>query len=324
MSDTEPAPLLSIPEAAFPAGTMAVWYRGAGGRRLRAAFSPAAHPIGSVVLSPGRTEHVEKYVEVAHELVGRGFSVVTHDWRGQGLSDRLTANRLKGCAQGFDDFLIDFKALIDLFEDRLPHPRIALGHSMGGCLTLLAIARGESRFDGAILSAPMLGIQTGKQPYALVRAIAWLMTRLGRGADYILGGGYDPFAGELETDGLTHDQARYDRTRAQMLANRDLALGNVTWGWVDSAVRGVEWLARADAVAKVPIPVTVVAAGEDRLVDNLALAAVTARLPHGRYVEIPGALHEILMETDALRAPFWREFDALVRSIAPPARVQQA
>src|ERR1700733_11116618 len=113
MTATEPAPLVSLPEGAFPPGTTAVWYRGAGGRRLRAAYCPAADPVGSVVLSPGRTEHIEKYVEVVGELVRRGFSVVVHDWRGQGLSDRLTGGRLKGHARGFDDFLTDFKALID-------------------------------------------------------------------------------------------------------------------------------------------------------------------------------------------------------------------
>ena len=102
-------------------------------------------------------------------------------------------------------------------------------------------------------------------------------------------------------------------------AERDLALGNVTWGWLDSALRAVEWLRGGEAVAKVSIPVTVVAAGDDRLVDNGAQAAVVARLPHGRYVEIPGALHEIMMETDELRAPFWREFDALAASISRPA-----
>jgi lysophospholipase len=324
MTATEPAPLLSIPEAAFPAGTTAVWYRGAGGRRLRAAYCPAPHPIGSVVLSPGRTEHIEKYVEVVQELVQRGFSVVVHDWRGQGLSDRLFRDRLHGHARGFDDFLLDFKALIDLFEDRLPHPRIALSHSMGGCLTLMAVARGEARFDGMILSAPMLGVLTGGPPYALVRAIAWSMTRLGRGADYVLGGAYDPFAGSLEADGMTHDQARHDRTRAQLLANRDLALGNFTWGWLDSAMRAMAWLAGDGAVAKVSIPVTVVAAGKDKLIDNSLQAAVAARLPHGRYVEIPGAMHEILMETDELRAPFWREFEALAATISRPARTRRA
>ena len=272
-----------------------------------------------MVLSPGRTEHIEKYVEVVHELVGRGFSVVVHDWRGQGLSDRLYTDRLRGHAVGFDDFIADFKVLIDVFEDRLPRPRIALGHSMGGCLTLLALARGESRFDGAILSAPMLGVKTGGQPYAVARSIAWLMTRIGRGTDYILGGATDPFSGTLETDALTHDPIRHDRTYAQLMANRDLALGNVTWGWLDSALSAMEGLRRAGALAKVRIPVTIVAGGQDRLVDNQASVVAAAGLAKGRYVEVPEAMHEIMMETDELRAPFWREFDALAAAISPPA-----
>ena len=59
-----------------------------------------------------------------------------------------------------------------------------------------------------------------------------------------------------------------------------------------------------------------VAAGDDRLVDNRDLRAVTARMPRGRYMEIPGAFHEILQETDDVRAAFWREFDALAAGLA--------
>jgi lysophospholipase len=169
-----------------------------------------------------------------------------------------------------------------------------------------------------ILSAPMLGVKTGGPPYPLARAIAWLMTRVGRGGDYILGGASDPYSGTLEADGLTHDQARHDRTHAQLSANRDLALGNVTWSWLDSAMSAMEWLARPGALARVAIPVSIVAAGHDRLVSTEAQSAAATRLPHGRYVEIPDALHEILMETDALRAPFWREFDALAATISRP------
>lgn len=319
MAATKPAPLLTLPGAEFPAGTIAVWYHGAGGRRLRAAWCPAPNPIGSVVVSPGRTEHLEKYVEVVRELVQRGYSVAVHDWPGQGLSDRLLGDRLRGHARGFDDFLLDFKALVDAFDDRLPHPRIALSHSMGACLTLLAVARGERRFDGMIFSAPMLGLRTAAYPSALARTIAWVMTRLGRGGDYVLGGASDPFADRFEDTRMTHDRARFERTNAQILAQHDLALGNITWGWLESAFQAVEWLARADEVTRISIPVTVVAAGEDVLVDNGALAAVTARLPRGRYVEIPDAYHEILVETDDRRAPFWREFDALATSISRPA-----
>ena len=62
---------------------------------------------------------------------------------------------------------------------------------------------------------------------------------------------------------------------------------------------------------------TVVAAGDDVLVDNAALEIVTGRLPAGRYLEVPGAFHEILQETDAVQAVFWREFDALAEKVAP-------
>jgi lysophospholipase len=64
-------------------------------------------------------------------------------------------------------------------------------------------------------------------------------------------------------------------------------------------------------VPPIAIPVVIVAAGEDRLVDNAGSRKVAARFSSGRFVEIPRAYHEILQELDALQAPFWAEFDAL-------------
>jgi lysophospholipase len=100
-----------------------------------------------VVVSPGRSEPIEKYFEVVQDLLDRGFVVLVHDWRGQGLSHRALPDRLKGHAAGFKEFLGDYQALLAAFETRLPKPWIALGHSMGGCLTMLALATGESRFS---------------------------------------------------------------------------------------------------------------------------------------------------------------------------------
>ena len=55
---------------------------------------------------------------------------------------------------------------------------------------------------------------------------------------------------------------------------------------------------------------TIVAAGADRIIDNAGTRLVASRFPKGRYVEAPGAFHEVLQETDEIRAVFWREFDA--------------
>jgi lysophospholipase len=313
------APLVATPGAPIPAGGRAEWFSGAGGARLRAAlFSPSGSPRGSVVVSPGRTEPIEKYFEVVEILAARGFAVLIHDWRGQGLSHRLLADRSLGHAAGSGDFLTDYAALIAAFETRLAKPWIALGHSMGGCLTLLVLANGERRFSGAILSAPMLGILTGTIPPAVARILATAQTWTGRGGAPIERDRSAP-AAAFEDNILTHDRARYARNQAQLAACPDLALGGPTWGWLDFAFSAVGVLERGRGVTRIAIPLTVVAAGEDALVDNAGSRRVTARVPGARFVEIAGAYHEILQETDALQAPFWREFDALAARLAPAA-----
>lgn len=309
------APLVSIPEAPVPAGGTAEWFCGADGNRLRAAsFFPKGEPKGSVVLSPGRTEVIEKYFETVEDLLARGFAVVVHDWRGQGLSHRALPDRLKGHASGFADFVGDYTALLDHFEARLPKPWIALSHSMGGCLTLLALAHGEKRFSAAILTAPMLGLNTGGRGKRSARALAFVMSKLKPGG-YILGDPGQPFGGAFEVNVLTHDRARYERNNAQLRADEDLALGSATWGWLAFAFSAVTWLRTAPGVTKIDVPVVALGAAQEKLVDNADQQAVIARLPKGRWLEVPGSYHEILQETDAIRAVFWREFDALVISL---------
>jgi len=312
-----PAPLVSIPEAPVPDHGKAEWFSGADGATLRAAFfSPEGPPCGSVVVSPGRSEPIEKYFEVVQDLLDRGFVVLVHDWRGQGLSYRALPDRLKGHAAGFKDFLGDYQALLAAFETRLPKPWIALGHSMGGCLTVLALAHGETRFAAAVLSAPMLGLNTGGKPARAARALAWTMARAGLAADYVLGDKGDPFAHTFPKDALTHDAARYARVQAVVKAHPDLALGGITWGWTDFAFAACAWLRRSQGVEAIAIPVTIVAAGDDSRVLVADEKAIAARIPNGRYIEIDGAFHEILIETDDVRARFWTAFDETVSEVA--------
>lgn len=313
----ESAPLVGTAAAPVPEGAAAEWFAGADGARLRAAlFRPDVPARGSVVVSPGRTEPIEKYFEVARRLTARGFVVLVHDWRGQGLSHRALPDRRLGHADGWGEFLADFRALLAVFETRLPRPWIALAHSMGGCLTLLALAEGEARFAGAALSAPMFGLLTGAIPRPLARGLAATASALGLGARPVPGP--DDVSTPFEANIVTHDPERYARNEGQFAACPDLALGLPTWGWLRFAFTASDRLVRGPAVPRVAIPVVVFAAGEEKLVDNAALRVVTARLPKGRYLEVPGARHEILQETDEVQAPFWTAFDELADHLAPP------
>jgi len=302
------APLFETPDAPIPPNGGAEWLLGAGSGRLRAAiFRPESGSRGSVVVSPGRTEPIEKYFEVVRELVNRGFTVLVHDWRGQGLSVRMSRDR-RGDARGWEPFVEDYTALLAAFEARLPKPWIAFGHSMGGCLTLLALARGERRFAGAMLSAPMLGLRTGAIPPALARNMARGLTALGFGSGVAVAEGGDE---SFESNILTHDPVRYRRNVGQILAWPQLRVGAPTWGWLDFAFRATAELERGAGTTAMQVPLTVAIAGEERLVDNDASARVTARVADARLVTVAGAFHEITQETDALQAPFWIEFDLL-------------
>ncbi len=320
-----PAPLFSAPGARLQG--QASWVEAADGAQLRAALFPAWGRVrGSVVLNPGRTEPVEKYAEVLGELQGRGFSVLAHEWRGQGLSERFArvgrdrANDPAGHARGWRRFMSDLSRVLDGFEARLPRPWIALGHSMGGALSLLAMTRDTELFQGAVLCAPMLGLRLRGRSSILVAAVSALMTLAGHAARVTPSALPHPAEeGRKVSRGgtaLTHDRTRWAAYEALLEDAPELVTGDQTWGWLQFAFILSSRLRMAGVLERVQAPVTILGAERDLLVANSAQRAAAARLPNGRYVEVEGALHEIMMETADRRAVFWREFDRVADIVA--------
>lgn len=295
-----------------PPGGEGEWYRGAGGLRLRAVlWVPATAPRGTVIFSQGRTEAIEKYYELYADFLARGFCVLAHDWRGQGLSARLLPDRMKGHARAVEEFLDDYGRLLDHFQDRMPHPWIAVGHSMGAAFNLLTLENHEPRIDGAIFSSPMLRITTGNRSmWSAKLAVRWNL-RHGRSADYVLDNMDDPFEHTFEANALTHDAHRYELFRQQLFACPHLAIGGPTWGWLATAFDAGERALKPRALKSVKIPVSIVQGGDDTRVWKQTSRWAAKRLGRGRYVEIDGAQHEVLAEVDDARAVFLAEFDAM-------------
>ncbi len=307
--------LADVAGAPWPPGAQVRFIDRPGGIRLRTAFFPAPAPgRGTVVLSPGRTEPFEKYAEIVGELHARGFAVLAHDWRGQGGSTRLSTDALSGHATGWRPFVQDYRVVLDVWEAQLPKPWISVGHSMGGGLTALVLSEGEPRLAAAVLSAPMLGVTTGQRSPSEVGWVAFAMGLIGRGQASPLPAS-DPLNDTFETQTLTHDRPRWERTQALITAHPELRLGGVTWGWLSFALALCRRMATGDAAARIMVPFAVVAAGDDRLCLSPAAKAVADRAPKGRYVEVEGAWHEVLMETDDKRAVFWRTFDETVAGL---------
>ena len=299
-----------IPGNPPPEGAEIVWFKGSGGRNLRACLAPSlskADPRGTAIICPGRTEFIEKYFEVARELQAMGFAIVILDWPGQGLSERLLEDTKKGHIDRFETFMGALARGLEKLEDRLPHPYVSVAHSMGGAIALAAISQGLVKVDAAAFCAPMWGLKSG---FFGMRYLVWAMRATGRSGNYA----YQPGPAEtFETNIVTHDKARWQMHRSLIDARPDLELGPVTWGWLGASLEILTTFTRPQTLEKVAIPVFVASAEEEKLVDNTAHARICARLPDCDHVMIEGAMHEILMETDARRQEFWEGFQRLLR-----------
>lgn len=317
---TTQAPLMSTAESRLPEGGSGEWYRGAGGLRLRVGVWQGLHPVrGTVFISPGRSEPIEKYYELIESLIGRHFAVVAHDWRGQGLSARLLPDRLKCHARAIDEFTDDFTALCDAFEGRVPKPWFMIGHSMGASLNLLNLLKGEVRFAGAVFTSPMLRVRTPGTPLFSVRMTTDWKVKQGQGSDYVPELFDDPFENTFEKDALTHDQTRYENWQEHLFACPHLAVGSPTWGWADFAIKlGDTILADKGKMSKkVKLPITFLSAPQDSLVNPKPLKSYAKKLGKAKVVDMVGAEHEIWIELDEIRDRALHELDVMLDSLAP-------
>lgn len=268
---------------------------------------------GTLVLLQGRSEFIEKYFEVIAELRRRGFDVVALDWRGQGGSERPLANRRKGHVDDFELFQRDLDALFSsIIEPDCPKPWFALAHSMGAAALLLALERGETRFERVVLSSPMIALANVSFPLA-AKTLAVTLDLLGLGGNFIPGGSEvclstKPFEGNK----LSGDRARYERNAGIVRTAPDLGLGDPTVGWVCAAFRAMDAFANPDFGAQMATPTLMIYGGADRLCSPQAVAELARRVRRSAAVEILGARHEVMMETDALRSQFFAAFDAFL------------
>lgn len=315
-----------VPENPLPPGGKAGWLTAADGARLRYAAWPAdasrfAKPRGTVVLLHGRGEFIEKYFEVVGELIDRGFAVATFDWRGQGLSDRPLADRRKCHIDDFSTFDSDLELLMaQVVAAEMPLPWVALAHSMGGNVLIRAAHDKPDWFGALVVSTPMLGLKLGgKWAQRGLRLFVSTMCRMGRGAAYVPAGGP---AGHDDVDFadnvVTSDPERYARTQAIERANRDLALGSPTMGWLDAAFRSIDRVGERSFLAAIRAPALMFQAGRDSLIEPSALGDAAQCLPAAELVTIGPARHEIMMERAELRRRFWSAFDRFAdRQLGP-------
>jgi lysophospholipase len=291
------------------------------GKRMRYALLPAAgHPLqGTVIILHGRNECIEKYFETMQDLSDRGFGAATFDWIGQGGSDRLLKDPMRGHITDFNRYVSD---LNEFFEKVvLPDcrgPYYILAHSTGSLVALLASPALTNRVRRMVLCAPLLGLTDQPLGQNQIKLLTGLLSAIGLGSIYMSGGPRPRETMPFEGNKLTTDPVRYRRNSTLFEQHRQLALGGPTARWVHASCVAGEKVQHPDFKAKIQVPTLIIAAGADRIVSNSTIEKFIIGMRSTALVTIDGAKHELLQEADFYREQVWAAFDAFVPGSGDP------
>ncbi len=300
-------------------GGEAFWLETADKITLRAALWRAdGLPRGTILLCNGRSEFIEKYYPIIAHFRDFGFDLITFDWRGQGLSDRLIEDRLPGYVDDFASYQRDLDTVLAEVDRRGLGTRIILvGHSMGGCALVRRLADPDRQFHGAILTAPMLGMMMPTLAKPALRAVSWSLSHWEVGKRRISPREVTTVADwTFEDNVLTHNRSEFERYAALVRDHPDLALGGVTWAWMDAAIRETRELSTLPEQA-ITEPMLIFSAENEAVVSNDAINDLVARNDMVTLVHLQDSQHEPFIEEPPVQAILWREIGDFLDRIAP-------
>lgn len=270
---------------------------------------------GAMLFQAGRGDVFEKYLEAFAHWRAEGWSITAFDWRGQGGSGRLTPDPRCGHVGSFDDYVDDLGAFVEGWRAEAPGPHVLVGHSMGGHIVLRALAETRVTADAAVLIAPMLGLKAPGGA-GLGERLARVLSRLGPPTRPAWKGNERPHTLASRQSLLTFDRERYEDELWWHETNPDNRSGPPSWQWVVDAFRSARELAANPALDTLDVPVLMLVAEADALVDPRAALAISARLSNGRIVRFGAeSRHEILREADAVRNRALAEIDRFLKPI---------
>jgi len=197
----------------------------------------------NLVILPGRTEPGFKYAELVYDLRNLGFNIYLLDHQGQGFSERILSDSNKGHIRYFTDYTRDFSEWMKeiVVPETQNQKRYLFAHSMGGAVASLYLTQGNKNFTRAVLSSPMMEINTKPYSEGIGRLLTKVLVLAGQGKKYAPDRG--PYIAEndtLEVNEVTHSEARFNMSKALFVTWPEIALGGPTARWVYQSLKATK------------------------------------------------------------------------------------
>lgn len=266
-----------------------------------------------ILFLTGRAEYFLKYCPFFERMNELGFTVFSLDHRGQGASGRMLDESEKGYVEDFDFYVDDAEDFLKntVLEYAGKMPVFLVSHSMGGAVSLLLAARCADLFTKIVFTSPMWGL-IYSMPETLVKIIVKGACRLGFSKFYALGKSAKDYLKPFEKTHLTQSFENYMRQQSFVTQNRSFALGGPSFQWVSESMKAMEKL--PEAAEKIKVPILLLQAENDTIVDNKAQDRVAANFENCRKTLIEKGFHELLNEEDEFYEKTLAEIKAFLLS----------
>ena len=306
----------------YPQGWQSASFRNDEGRDVYyARAKPVGPKVGTVVFTPGYGDSVNFHYDAIRNWQERGYEVWAMDWIGQGLSDRENPANVKDS----NDRLLTrhmndlHKFATEIVQRSPDQPLLLASHSMGGNVGMLYLKHFPQTFDGAVLGAPMLDLNTSFLPRPVFKSIVTAATALGFGdkplpnwrplLDRITDASQNLRNLSKTPDQLTLSQEAQEKMRSFL---KPVEIDLPTWNFIRRSYHAMDEMREANYYDDIKTPVLLVAAGRDELVSNKTIRFAAAHLPHGRLLELPLSEHGVWNSNATSDTALWKGIDGFI------------
>lgn len=309
----EKAPYLELDNYRAPNGVNSIYVPMQDAKKIRLMYwnLDKDNKSGTVLIQQGHNEFIEKYFETIQEFLNRNYSVIAFDWRGQGMSEKMTNHINK---QYIDNFKIhdqDLEYIYNKIIGKFQKPLIGIGHSMGGFILLSTLKNNKVKFEKVILSAPMLGFNYEK---ILMKVIDLFYLFLPK--NIFLPGSKPTMGKEIPFEGndLTSDKFRYKRTQKLVRLKKDIRLWGVTIAWAKAVKKQLLVMRKKGWAETIKNQILFLNNVNDRVVSAKEITKMSKRLDNSNIVYFEETEHEIFMEKDQHREIMWNAIDNFLKN----------
>lgn len=272
-----------------------------------------------IVMVPGYTSAVHMYGEHIDMLQKRGFQVIGMDIRGQGRSSRARASQPeKLYVSDFSVYADDLKMVMDTLPDD-GKPVIIMGTSFGAAVATRAAGEFSALgADGLLLLAPAYRPLTDPLSTEQAKTVMGFAKALGKSKRYLPGQGpWRPDGTDMTqpSDCSSYPPRLYLRD-ALYVRQPELRVGGATVQWMSEMIENGEIVTSPRFTERLTLPITVIAADNDVIVDGPFLERVcTEDFPNCKLVKLPQTGHCLTLENDDVLDQIWDEADALTSKL---------